>query len=479
MFRLFSRFSTPLLNLVFGMMIILLTACTSTPTPSVPTPETAPTSTGEPAPVASPTPPEGSAPPTPAGDPVTRLGVEPDQLNGVTVEFWHGFSGARAALLSEWVEAFNGSNPFGISVVITPQEDIFNAVQDALRADASPDLTMGFTYQAAGWDQAARPRTSVVELTPFLTDPVYGFTSEEVADFYPAFLQQETVDGRLLGLPAYRSAEVMLYNVSWAQALGFQTPPATPEAFKQQACAAAQARGEGKGGWFLSTDTATTLGWIDAFGGNIVAPDGTYQFNTPETTAAFRFIREMGESGCAWTPETEFPNAEFAAREGLFYATSLSGLAFQQQAFADAGNTDTWTLIPFPTPYGQASTYIFGPAYNVLATTPEKEVAAWLFVKWASSPENQVQWTEIGGSFPTRGATIGLLNAYVAGMPQWTRAYDLVFQGKGEPALPSWGTVQFVVGDAAAQLFSFGFTADQVPGVVEELEQTANELGGQ
>jgi ABC-type glycerol-3-phosphate transport system substrate-binding protein len=406
------------------------------------------------------------------------LGIEPDQLNGVTVEFWHGFSGARAEVLAGWGEAFNGSNPFGISVLLTPSEDVFNAVQDAIRAGEPPDLTMGFTYQAAAWDQATPPRTNLVDLTLYLTDPVYGFTPEEQGDFYPAFLQQETVDGRLMGLPAYRSGQVMFYNVSWAQELGFQTPPTTPDEFKQQACAAAQARGDGTGGWFLSTDTATTLGWIFGFGGQILAGD-TYQFNTPETAAAFRFIKDLDESGCAWRAETTFPNAAFAAREGLFYASSLSGLAVQQQAFADAGNADTWTIIPFPSPDGQPRTFTFGPAYNVLATTAEEQLAAWLFVKWASAPENQVRWTEVGGSFPTRGRAIGLLNAYVAGLPQWTRAYDLIPAGQTEPALVSWGTVRWVVGDAMAQLFGFGFTAEQIPGVVEELDRTANELGGE
>ncbi|NUM46300.1 MAG: extracellular solute-binding protein, partial [Anaerolineales bacterium] len=204
-----------------------------------------------------------------------------------------------------------------------------------------------------------------------------------------------------------------------------------------------------------------------------------YGFDTPETVAAFAFVKDLVDSGCAWRPETEFPNAAFAARQGLFYASSLSGLAFQQQAFADAGSADSWTIIPFPSPDGQARTFVFGPAYNVLETTAAEQLAAWLFVKWASAPENQVRWTEVGGSFPTREGAIGLLNAYVAGLPQWTRAYDLIPAGQTEPALPSWGTVRWVVGDAMAQLFGFGFTAEQIPGVVETLEATANELGGQ
>ncbi|NJN43679.1 MAG: hypothetical protein HC806_02380 [Anaerolineae bacterium] len=54
----------------------------------------------------------------------------------------------------------------------------------------------------------------------------------------------------------------------------------------------------------------------------------------------------------------------------------------------------------------------------------------------------------------------------------------MVPTGINEPALPSWGTVRWVVSDAAEQLFGFGFTAGGIPGVLEELEKTANEVGG-
>ncbi len=465
-----------------GLSALSLSACTP-PNPtavSQETPAGTPPAPGETAlPTETPTVPATPEPPTPTAEPVTLLGVEPDQLNGVPVQFWHGFSGARERLLIEWAETFNASNAFGITIEMVNQENLFKAIQDGIRAGTPPHATIAFTHQAAAWDQAsAPPGEGVVDLTSYLTDPVYGYAPDELADFYPAFLAQETVNGKLLGLPTYRSAQVMFYNVTWAQELGFQAPPTTPDEFKAQACAASRAQGDGTGGWFIQTDTATTLGWVFAFGGNVLTPEGAYLFNTPETAAAFGFIQDLGASGCAWRPEATFPNAEFAERQALFYSSSLSGLFFQQQAFEEAGRDDEWTMIPFPAPNGQLVTHIFGPAYNVFKTTPEGQLAAWLFIQWASSPANQARWTEISGSYPTRASTIEGLNAYVAGLPQWTKAYDWVPGGKNEPTLPSWGTVRWVVSDAAAQLFAFGFTADQIPVVLEELDRTANELGG-
>ena len=472
--------------MILSTLLLILSACTPPINPTQPpletspgesTPETTPAQPGE-ATDSSTKIPSPTLSPTPIPESITLLSVEPDQLRGVTVQFWHSFSGARERLLQEWVDSFNSSNLFGFTVELTNQANLFNTLQDAIRAGTPPDLTIAFTNQAASWDLAsAPPGNGLIDLTDYLNDPVYGYAPDELNDFYPAFLQQETVDGKLIGLPTYRSAQVLFYNVSWAQELGFPTPPINPDEFKQQACAASQSRGDGMGGWFINTDTATTLSWIFAFGGEILTPEG-YTFNTPEVSAAFHFLKDLDESGCAWQPEATFPNAEFANRQGLFYTSSLSGLFFQQLAFEEAGSEDEWTMIPFPSPDEQPVTHIFGPAYNVFKTTPEAQLAAWLFVKWASSSANQARWTEISGSYPTRASTIEFLNRYVADTLQWTAAYDLVPVGKNEPAVPSWGKVRWVVSDAAAQLFSFGFTAVGIPGVLEELDQTANELGG-
>ncbi|NJN43680.1 MAG: extracellular solute-binding protein [Anaerolineae bacterium] len=135
-----------------------------------------------------------------------------------------------------------------------------------------------------------------------------------------------------------------------------------------------------------------------------------YTFNTSEVAEAFGFLHDLYASDCAWRPEPTFPNAEFATRQGLFYSSSLGGLFFQQEAFDDAGNNDEWTMIGYPSPDGQPKTHIFGPGYNIFQTTPESQLAAWLFVKWVSTPANQARWTQISGSFPARASAVEFLN---------------------------------------------------------------------
>ena len=66
---------------------------------------------------------------------------------------------------------------------------------------------------------------------------------------------------------------------------------------------------------------------------------------------------------------------------------------------AAADNADTWTVLGFPGP-DQTGVVIYGSSYVVLKSTPQQQLASWLFVRWLLSPENQMKWVEVTGLFP-------------------------------------------------------------------------------
>ena len=89
-------------------------------------------------------------------------------------------------------------------------------------------------------------------------------------------------DNQRLGFPPNRSMEVLYYNQTWLEELGFSGPPTTPEEFKEMACAAAEANGDGTGGYILRDDASAMASWTYAFGGDILTEDGTgYVLNGP------------------------------------------------------------------------------------------------------------------------------------------------------------------------------------------------------
>lgn len=142
---------------------------------------------------------------------------------------------------------------------------------------------------------------------------------------------------------------------------------------------------------------------------------------------------------------------------------------------ASAGNTDEWTVLSFPGDI-QTGLIIYGSTYVVLKSTPEQQLASWLFVRWLLSPENQKKWVEVTGLFPLRNSSLNLLNDYKNSHPQWSAAVDLLPQAQIQPQLASWRVVRVVLGDAFQNMFTANIPAGRVAEVLAMMESTTRDL---
>ncbi len=436
------------------------------------------------APAPSPTVTPQPVEPSPTPEPVSPLGVDPADLSGVQLDFWHNSSGPALSTLHSLVDSFNASNEWGIRVNAAYQGNLdeLYARVNAIESGSWPDILVAYLPQAVAWEQLH----GLVNLDDYVNDPVWGMSPEVQASFYPAIWEQDRFQDRRLGLPAQRYASLLYYNQTWARQLGFDSPPTTPDEFQEQVCAAAATKrldedpqNDALGGWIVSTAHPAMLSWLYAFGGDMVNPGSdqdSYNFATPQSEAAFTFLRGLFDQGCAWLSADEPPEAEFAARDGLLAVGSVSGLPYQAAAFEQQGGTDQWTVLPFPSPEGEPALTIYGPSYAVATSSPERQLAAWLFLNWLLQPENQSRLIASTGSLPLDTSTRETLQEFATAHPQWSAAVDLLPLARPEPALPSWELVRWALGDAATQLFRDYFTIDRVPDLVRLLDQTADDL---
>lgn len=426
-----------------------------------------------------------SSTPSPSPTPVvSRFPVQPAQLKGITLNVWHPWSGAQGEGFTNLLNEFNRTNPWGMIARGVPQagfDALDDQVQGAITSGGLPDIAVAYAYQALDWE-ADRP--VLVDLEPYGSDPVWGMSEADREDFIQLFWQQDVLNGRRIGIPAGRSAQFLYYNETWARELGFSAPPSSPAQFKIQACAAAQANrddevrdNDGTGGWIVSTQYSAIMGWLYAYGAEPLASGGDgYRFDTPEVEQAFTFLRDLYDSGCAWISESQFPEEEFAARQGLMAVGSLAGIAHQQRAMQQAGNGDEWSVIPFPSPRGTPAITAYGPSFFVLESQAERQLGAWLLLRWLMEAGNQARLSQATGLHPGRESSLRLMEGQSAPVRQWFEAAALFDLAQVEPAYRSWGTVRWAVSDAATQLFRYYFTIDQVPVLVKLLEDTANDL---
>jgi ABC-type glycerol-3-phosphate transport system substrate-binding protein len=387
--------------------------------------------------------------------------------------------------MSSLIEDFNKTNQWDITVnatTLNSPDEMQEHMELAIEEGSPPDITVAYLYQAAAWDGDL-----LVELDDYVDDPIWGFTPDEQDDFFPIFWKHDKLEGVRLGIPAHRSAQMLYYNSTWAEELGFHRPPSTPAQFKQQACAAAKAvkedenpENDTRGGWIISTNYAAVLGWLFAFEGQVTDPKGdVYLFATPEVEEALSFLRELFEQGCAWLPEGELGDVserEFANRFGLFSTGSLTDIPYQEEAFADAKSVDEWSVLSFPSYDNQAAITVYGPSYFILKSTPEKQLASWLLIQWLASAENQAKLIKASGGFPLKASVLEIIDEGIPPLDQWIMAVDLLPRARAEPNLPSWRTVRWTVNDVAIQLYRWYFTMEQLPATIKLFDKTANEL---
>ena len=401
--------------------------------------------------------------------------IDEIDLNGVTVSFWHQHTGGREEELNALIDEFNQATPYGIVVEATNEggySDIYDKMIAGLTTGDVPALVVAYQNQAAAYQVA----DGLVSLNPYISHPEYGLSEEDRADFFQSFLSSDQLPqfgDEAFGFPPNRSMEVMYYNQTWLEELGYDGPPQTPEEFQEMACAATDGEA-GTVGYEISTDASRVASFIFARGEDIY-DNSTNQFtyNTPEAVAAMTMMQEMFAEGCAILIAERFGDqADFAAEKTLFTIGSSSGLPFYAGAVADSGNDFEWSVAPIPYTGSDPVQNIYGASVSIPQTTPEEQLAAWLFLKYYTNPESQARWAVASNYFPVRESVAEGLDEYFAENPAYQTAFELLQYGKTEAPVAGYDNVR----DEVAEAYSRILDGEDVETVLAELDETANEI---
>lgn len=462
-----------ILNFIFLIIILATSGCERISIPSMPAAR--PTHTPE---TESTTLPTSTKYVTPT--PQDVIGVDTSALVGLEIEIWHAWGSPQKELLEAQIADFNRRNLWNITVNSRPFADwisLYEAVNQAAESNELPELVVTLPEYALAWDTEG----IVVDLADYTDHPKWGFTADEIADIPQAFWEQDQVSEKRLGLPAERSTRLLFYNARWGRELGFESGPDNELEFQAQACAAnmqfrsdSVLSNDGYGGWIVDADPQSALSWLYSFGGSAV--DGnSYGFVTDENTAAMAYLKKLFDDSCAWIYTGLDPYVPLPDRTALFIAGDLSELADQEYAFTLAENSDDWEVIPFPGD-DRRTILVYGPSFTVMEDSPEKQLAAWLFARSMLKPEIQTQWTKATGMLPLRKSSMNFLKSYAISHPQWAQAVALLGLAELQPKMASWRTVKYTLGDGLYSIFRLNIPASDVPSVLEQIQETAEDL---
>ncbi len=404
---------------------------------------------------------------------------------GQTIVFWHQHSGIRQDMLREIVTEFNATNEHGITVIEENQGgygDIFNKMILLVGTTDTPDLVVAYQNQAATYQVV----DGLIDLWPLVRSERWGYSEEELDDFFAGFLASDvnpTFDGALLGFPPNRSMEMLYYNLSWLEELGFDGPPTTPAEFEEMACAATEnaysgATGDGRTiGYEISIDASRYASWTFAFGGDMFDYDAArFTLDSDAAVEAMTFLQGLIERGCADIVTERFGDqTNFGQGRTLFTVGSSSGFPFYREAI-EAGATFDWSVgaIPHTTP--EPVMNIYGASVSVPAGhTAESELATWLFVKYYASTEVQANWARASNYFPVRESVAAGLGDYFEADPAYEAAFSFLEYGVAEPPVPGYDFVRNLIAGEMAAIFEGADVQETLAAANEEANAILDE----
>ena len=120
-----------------------------------------------------------------------------------------------------------------------------------------------------------------------------------------------------------------------------------------------------------------------------------------------------------------------------FAIDSTSGLFFVPPLIKTPFN---WGVSAMPQTPPNNNSILYGANVGIFKTTPEKQLASWLFVKYFASKEATAAWAVASNYFPVRKSaeTVPAFKAVLDKNPQYKMAFDLFKGGTkmvGEPNL--------------------------------------------
>jgi len=390
----------------------------------------------------------------------TSLEAQPfDKLNlkGTVVTYWYQHSLARETALQAMLTRFNATNPWGITVkgeYAGGYADIANKMIAGIAGGSTPDLVVAYQNNAATYQLS----DALVDLNPYVNDPKFGVSAAERQDYFEGFLAQDVYPqfaGARLGWPPNRSVEVIYYNADWLKAIGASGPPKTWEEFYAD-CKAASDPGNGTYGYAVSLDASSVFAQVISRGGDFQAPQGGYNFTSKPVTDSMTFMQKLFKDGYARKIGEQYGDqTDFANGKVLFTMTSTSGMPFYDAAVqkGPAGGF-RWGVAPLPRTTPQPVQNIFGASVSVVKSTPEKQLASWLFLRWMSEPAQQAEWVRVSNYFPVRKSTADGLGDYLAKNPHFAEAFAQLRSStqKAEPSITGYDLVRDAVSTAFNQI---------------------------
>ena len=339
----------------------------------------------------------------------------------ITLTVWHVYGGQTDSPLNDLIEEFNetvGAKD-GIKLQVTVVSNTNNIHDAVLRAANDEPGTTGLPDMFISYPKTvlAMPDSDI------LVDYRDYFSDEELSAYIPAFLEEGEIDNRLVAFPVAKSTEIMFIDKTLFDRFAADTGAAleqldtweglfelSKEYYQWTDAQTPDVMGDGKA--FFVHDYhfnyfqvgVESLGEEFFQGNEITYGDAFSKVWEPYADAAIR--------GGVWLQEGYATEPLRTGDAIVSVASSASVLYYEDILTYPDNRSEPIEVIARPVPCfenGERLVMQRGAGFCTVKSTPERERAATVFLKWLTEPENNVRFVTSVGYMPVTKAAFDIL----------------------------------------------------------------------
>ena len=332
----------------------------------------------------------------------------------VTLTLWHNFGGQMQTTMDELVDDFNNTEgrKQGIILSVTSisgsasiQEKLAMIAADDPGAPDMPDIATCYPHTAI-----------MLADNNLLASLDEQFTQKELSAYLPRFVEEgRLLDGKLYVFPIAKSTEVLFLNETLFNRFSGATGITIDSLSTFEGIAEASLRyyqwtdtqtpdipNDGKS--FYMADSLFNLAQVgmQQLGGNLIKNE-SLQLSSPRYRHIWECIYEPAVKG-GYAIYDGYSSDLSKTGEIICSIGSTAGILFYGSEIIYPDNTTEqvkYTVLPFPLFKGGEKVAIQrGSGMIVASSTPEKEKAAAVFLKWFTAPEQNLKFVSSTGYLP-------------------------------------------------------------------------------
>ena len=355
----------------------------------------------------------------------------------VEVVFWHAMGGNVGKTLKAMVATFESTHT-NIHINLIGMADYATLAQKLMSA-AAINQTPTISQMYENWTTQLFVNNKLEPLDNYVKGKK-GLTQSELDDIWPVLIQNNTWDNKIITMPFNKSVPVYYYNIDLFREAGITEFPKTWDEF-QKVCLKLKPLKDKDGNRIMPTANGTDI-WVFASmlyqkSGKLFDEEKNLPlFNNPEAAQVLQFqVDLMYKDKVQGTRTSEDLLDDFLA--GRLVMTPFS---CARRAVMKGVESFRIGMAPLPI-WDKSASIIYGTNIGMFksATQAQKD-AAWEFIKWFISKDNEIRWSLGTYYAPIQKSALAdpRMQEQLNKTPGLKEAYEQLQSAVFEPRIEAW-----------------------------------------